>query len=224
MDENVVNVLTLDTAGLFSAAMLGIALFILGGSNGWLFLSAMIVFLILSAMVTEYRKEEKRKLGVKESARSWKNVVANGTVPFIVAVLYFANGYAHFAVPAILIASYIATLSAIVADKFASEIGVLDGKPVMLLTLRVVDKGVSGGITSLGITGGLLASMIMATLSLTLQGSLLFFIVVVVAGFFGNVVDSVFGYFEDRGIGNKFTTNMLCAAAAFLLSYFLLTL
>lgn len=224
MDGIMVNVLTLDAAGLFAAVLLGIFLFFLGGSSGWLFLSAMVVFLILSAMVTEYRKEEKKKLGVKESARGWKNVVANGVVPFIVAVLYFANGYMHFAAPAILVASYIATLSAIVADKFASEIGVLDGKPTMLLTMRVVDKGVSGGITSLGVTGGLLASIIMGLLSLALQGSLLFFIVIVVAGFFGNVVDSVLGYFEEKGLGNKFTTNMACAAAAFFLSYFLLTL
>ncbi len=224
MDENMVNVLTLDAAGIASATLLGIALLLLGGSMGWFFLMAMVAFLVLSAMVTEYRKEEKKRIGVNESARSWKNVVANGTVPFIVAVLYFLNGSMHFVAQSVLIVSYVATLSAITADKFASELGVLDGKPTMLLTLKVVDKGVSGGITSLGITGGLLASIVMALLYLAIQGNIIFFIVIVFAGFSGNIVDSVLGYFEDKGIGNKFTTNIACAAAAFLLSYFLLTL
>lgn len=219
-----VNVLTLDAAGIASATLLGIALLLLGGSMGWFFLMAMVAFLVLSAMVTEYRKEEKKRIGVNESARSWKNVVANGTVPFIVAVLYFLNGSMHFVAQSVLIVSYVATLSAITADKFASELGVLDGKPTMLLTLKVVDKGVSGGITSLGITGGLLASIVMALLYLAIQGNIIFFIVIVFAGFSGNIVDSVLGYFEDKGIGNKFTTNIACAAAAFLLSYFLLTL
>ncbi len=218
------NFLTLDLSGLISATILGLLLLFFGGSMGWFFLASMIVFLVLSAAVTEYRKDEKKEIGVNEKARSWKNVVANGTVPLIVVIFYYLNHTLHFTTQEVLLIIYLSSLSAVIADKFASELGVLNGKPIMLLTLKEVDRGTSGGVTALGITGGLIASMVIGLLSLFMQGSLGFFIVIVVAGFFGNIVDSIFGYFEEKGLGNKFTSNMACAAAAALFSYVLLIL
>ena len=40
------------------------------------------------------------------------------------------------------------------------------------------------------------------------------FVVVIVAGFLGTVFDSMLGYFEDRGTGNKFTSNFFAAVGA----------
>ena len=33
---------------------------------------------------------------------------------------------------------------------------------------------------------------------------------VIVGGFVGSVVDSMLGYYEEKGIGNKYTSNLVC--------------
>ena len=48
--------------------------------------------------------------------------------------------------------------------------------------------------------------------------------IIVVAGLFGDFVDSFFGYFEERNIGNKYSSNVLCAVAGAALGLFLMAL
>jgi uncharacterized membrane protein len=33
---------------------------------------------------------------------------------------------------------------------------------------------------------------------------------ITIAGFVGNVVDSMLGYYEEKGVGNKSTSNLVC--------------
>src|SRR5437588_8430559 len=102
-------------------------------------------------------------IGVYQRSRSWQNVLANGIVPFIIVVLYhFNNGI--IISNNLLVISYVACLAAITADKFSSELGVLAGRPFMLLTLRRVREGTSGGVTPSGIGAGLLGSLLIALL------------------------------------------------------------
>ena len=90
------------------------------------FLVLLLLFLALAVIVTKYGYEKKRELGLYEHERSWENVLANGLVPTICAVLYPAIGWGP----------YVGALAAITADKFASELGVLGGDPIYLLTSR----------------------------------------------------------------------------------------
>ena len=109
--------------------------------------------------------------------------------------------------------SYVASVAAISADKFASEIGVLDGIPTMLLTLKRVKKGVSGGVTALGLVASFVAALIIGTSALYINVALPIVALIAFSGFFGNLIDSVFGYYEEKGIGNKFTSNFVCSLA-----------
>ena len=47
-------------------------------------------------------------------------------------------------------------------------------------------------------------------------------IVVVISAFFGNIVDSLAGVYETAGIGNKYTSNVLCGMAGALLAMLIL--
>jgi uncharacterized protein (TIGR00297 family) len=212
--ENVADFFTLDKKGFSLAVLFGILIFFFGKEYGLLFLIDIIIFLVLSSVVTKFGKIKKRGIGAYEIARGWKNVLSNGIVPVIIAFLYFMNSQVFgYALPIeVIAAAYIASIAAVIADKFASEIGVLDGEPTMLLTLKKVKKGTSGGVTALGTCASLIASFIISLSVFGIAGaSLLIVVVAFFSGFFGCVVDSVLGYFEEQGIGNKYTSNFFCA-------------
>ncbi len=219
--------LTLDRSGIVLALLLGLLILLLGGVY---FLTVMLLFLCLSAIVTAAGRREKGRIGLYESSRSWKNVAANGIVPLVVALLYRVSVItAHPGISWLLLLVYVAGVAAITSDKFASEIGVLDGTPTMLLTLKKVKKGRSGAVTWLGLAASLSGAVVLGVFSLFAlamsNGAYVEIIgIIAVSGFLGNLVDSAFGYYEERGIGNKYTSNILCAVAGCLIGALLIYL
>lgn len=211
-DGIMINFLTLDKKGVALAFLFGVMLLFFGGGYGPFFLFDMILFLVLSAIATWRGRLEKEGMGMYESSRGWKNVLANGLVPVMMSVLLFADHSST--IPRLFVAiAYVASVAAIAADKFASEIGVLDGTPTMLLTMKRVKKGMSGGVTVLGLAASAVASLAVGLSVLYITGSFMTVILVTLAGFFGNLIDSVFGYYEEKGIGNKYTSNFMCSLA-----------
>jgi len=194
------------------------------GTWGPVFLLDLLLFLVLSAIVTRMGRMKKQGIGVYEAGRGWRNVLANGAMPVAAALLYWLNSLYAFMPSGILVLAYIASVCAITADKFASELGVLDGEPTMLLTLKKTKKGVSGGVTGLGLGAGLVGSAIIGSGAIFIGGGVAGVVVVTLAGFAGNLVDSILGYFEEKGIGNKFTSNFFCSVAGFLICLLVLLL
>ncbi len=208
-----VSVFTLNISGTLFAAVFALLLFIFGLGLWWFFLAVLADFLILSAIATRAKDEEKAHIRGYEKLRSWKNVVANGLVPVIIVLLYFMNSVYNIVPQSIIVYSFVASVCAITADKFASEFGVLDGEPVMLLTMKKVKRGKSGAVTWFGTLMGVIASALVGLTIFAIGGSVLIFAVLIFSGFVGNLIDSVFGYFEEEGYGNKYTSNLLCSVA-----------
>jgi uncharacterized protein (TIGR00297 family) len=213
---------TLDSKGILLAVAMGALILFLGGADGLLFLSDLLLFLVLSAAVTRIGKIKKLGIGVYEHVRSWRNVLANGAVPTAAALLYWLNSWHPFVTPGILVLAYVASVCAVTADKFGSELGVLDGEPTMLLTLKRTKKGVSGGVTGIGLLSSLVGSAIIGLSALLFGGGLAGVAIVTLAGFLGSIVDSILGYFEENGIGNKFTSNFFCSVTGLLACLFML--
>lgn len=217
--KDMAGVLTLDKKGLVLAFVFGILIFFFGQSQGLrygiLFLGDILAFLVLSAIVTEAGKRAKEGIGMYESLRGWKNVASNGSIPLLIAFFYFLNSSYGFVpqIEWIVAMVYVASVASVTADKIAHEIGVLDGEPVMLLTLKKVKKGTSGAVTLLGMGTGLVGSLIIGASVLLVHGSIGLVAIIAVSGFFGNLVDSVLGYYEEKGIGNKHTSNFMCAVS-----------
>lgn len=194
------NIALLDFAGLGLALAMGMVVALAGLPA---FFALLLVFLALSVIVTKYGYEKKRELGLYEHERSWENVLANGLVPMLCAVLYPVIGWGP----------YVGALAAITADKFASELGVLGGEPHYLLTLKKVKAGKNGSVTLFGtlmsLDGALLVGISAAFL---LPGLDLWKVVAIgLVGFGGSMVDSMVGVLEERGIGNKASTNAICS-------------
>lgn len=208
---------TLNIGGTLLAVMFGIAVFFFGLSLWWFFLAVLIDFLVLSAIATMAGAEGKEGIRGYEMVRGWRNVVANGAVPVVIAFLYFIDVMYGFMPPYILVFSFVASVCSITADKFASEFGVLSDIPVGLFDFKKKRKGTSGAVTLFGTVMGAVASFIVGFTCFAIGGSVVVFVVVFVSGVFGNFVDSVFGHFEEKGIGNKYTSNLMCAVAGALL-------
>ncbi len=218
-------ILTLDKRGFALAIMMGAAFLLLGLRFGLFFVLTMLLFLVLSAVVTYIGHNYKKRLfGTESERRGSKNVLANGGAPLIAAVAFFlaaANGLEKLEVLCVI--GFVASVAAITADKFESEIGIFDAiAPRMIFTFKKAKKGTSGAMTPLGSLSGVLASLLIALMLIWIikplqvlysaSGSLAASAVisVIVGGFVGSVVDSMLGYYEEKGVGNKYTSNLVC--------------
>lgn len=197
---NKANIALLDIAGLVLALAMGIIVAVFGQLS---FFVLMLLFLALSVVVTKYGYEKKREMGLYEHERSWENVLANGLIPTVCAV---ASPYVGWG-------PYVGALAAITADKFASELGVLGEEPVSLLTFKKAKRGTNGAITSFGTLMSLDAGLLMGFAAMFLFPNVDLWKVVAIGlvGFSGSMVDSIVGVLEEKGIGNKATTNAICS-------------
>jgi uncharacterized protein (TIGR00297 family) len=215
--------LTLDVKGVVLAVILLVLFLVFGGGLGYFFVLTMFAFLVLSALATYTGAKYKKKLGVGQAPRGFWNVVANGSPPLIVAAFFYYFTITHNPTGVLLaVIGFGASVASITADKFNSEIGVLNGKPRMIFTMKKVKRGVSGGVTLLGLVAGLVGAFLVAALIMIVLGPLSLLkstytfgirkaiLAISIGGFIGSLVDSAFGYFEEKGVGNKFTTNFLC--------------
>ncbi|MCD6279673.1 DUF92 domain-containing protein [Candidatus Micrarchaeota archaeon] len=199
------NTLLLDVPGITLAILLGIIVFLLGGMNGFMMI---LIFLVIAVIVTKQGYQEKKDFGIYEHERSWENVVSNGLVPVI-----------GLAISPIL---YVTTLAAMEADKFASELGVLGGEPREIFTFRKIKRGTSGGMTLFGTWMSFIGALVIAIIAKYLYYYDWWTVLIIsVIGFIGSIGDTIFGVFEERGIGNKMTTNIICGLIALTIGYYL---
>ncbi|MDY4888424.1 MAG: DUF92 domain-containing protein [Sphaerochaetaceae bacterium] len=156
-----------------------------------------LLFFFLSAGVLGKLSQGQKKGNYekKEGARDAVQVFANGFLALLGALGYYFTNDSVFLV------IFSAGMAEANSDTWAGEIGRLSKRqPVSIRNLQPVEKGLSGGITALGIIGGFLGS---ATVSLLV--GILFPIpkiwmlvsMVCLAGFFGCLVDSLLGAFAQ---------------------------
>ena len=203
------NLFLLDKQGLVLAFLLGLAVYFFGGLE---FLAIFFVFLISSVVVTKYGYHKKRELGLYEHERSWENVLSNGLVPVLVLFFPFF-GFSS-------IGAFLGAVAAINADKFASELGVLSPDPIDLANLKKARNGKSGCISLFGtfasfvgaITIGVFAHFLFPS---SIDSWKIVFIGLI--GFIGSFADSIAGVFEEKGIGNKSTSNIIGSAVGAIL-------
>lgn len=188
----------LDFMGFIAALAVGCTVFV---SGGWGWLIPLMVFYLSAGAATRYRYKEKRVQGLAEeerersgrrSARSWGNVLANGGLPFILAVAELFLG------DHILFIGFLGAVSVSTSDTLATEIGLLNRyKPRLITDLdRRVAAGTSGGVTVLGEAAGLLGASVMGFTAWLIDGGLPLkeaLLSTIVAGLIGCNVDSLLG-------------------------------
>ena len=205
----------LDKLGLALAVVMGALVLIVDIQAGRaLFFPLFLVFLVVSVMATKFGYSKKRELNLYEHERSWENVLANGLIPALAALISPFVGWGPF----------VGSVAAITADKFASELGVLGGQPICLLNLKPGKKGESGCISSFGTLMSFDGALIIGLAAYALLPGLDPWMILLIGlvGFAGSMADSLAGVLEEKGIGTKATTNLICALVGALLGLILL--
>jgi uncharacterized protein (TIGR00297 family) len=213
------NMLTLD--GSLASFGMGMIIGLFGGI-GWLLI--LVLFALTGFVVTKYKMELKVRKGVQEGRkgeRSYRNVVANGAIPAVVAVLTFLLGWEGDA-PTLI---YLSAICVAAADTTASELGVLSDRTYMITTFKRTTPGVDGGVSLYGTAWALLASAFAALTGwIIILGSVpqLVVLIPIGMGILGCFIDSVIGAtLETQGwvtkLWNNVTSMAFGAGIAFLI-------
>ncbi len=145
---------SLDAGGAAAGAALGTVIFAAAGPFLWLLMAA---FVISSSAFTRFRSSQKEWLASiqeKGGRRDTMQVLANGGIGLVMALLLRVTREPAFAV------ALAAAFASATADTWASEIGVLSRRqPVSPVTFRPVSRGVSGGVTLLGLGASFLGAV-----------------------------------------------------------------
>ncbi len=189
--------LMLDFKGILLALILGLLIYNIIGLNGLILL---FIFLIISVIVSKTGYYEKKEMGVNEKERGWLNVYSNGIMPLAFAVLSSKFG----------IVPFISSVASAMADKFGSELGIFDDNVFSIIGWKRIKPGLSGGVSPLGTFASLVGSLIISLSAYALFNlSYIDVIVISISGFFGSLIDSLAGYYEEKGIGNKAMSNIM---------------
>ncbi|KHF41832.1 DUF92 domain-containing protein [Halalkalibacter okhensis] len=181
----------LTIGGAIAAALVGCAISLGLGIFGLLLLG---IFFFSSILVGSFPPNE-NELGIvqKGQQRDTNQVFANGGVSALLAFIYFLNP------SEILICGFVASLAAANSDTWASELGSHSKKkPYHLMKRKHVSPGMSGAITSLGLAASIAGSFLIVIFSIIFwwgpsYGSLILLLALTLAGFLGNLVDTVLG-------------------------------
>ncbi|MEM3408074.1 MAG: DUF92 domain-containing protein [Candidatus Micrarchaeia archaeon] len=209
--------LLLDAIGIFSVLIAAFLVYILSGPFAIQNLIIALTFLIIGVGITKYMYEEKKEKGVYEHERSWQNVLSNSLFPLISCGFYYITN------DPIWILSYVSAFAGAMADKFASELGVLSPNPISLATFKPVRQGTSGAISILGTYLSFVGSLIIGVVAYFVYSfNPLNILLIGFFGFLGSLADSIAGVFEEKGLGTKSTSNFICTLVAGILAFLFL--
>ena len=186
---------SLDLLGSFFVTIIGIFIIMTSGIN-WL--AILLLFLLLGTIFTNFKKDYKKRIGLVHEKRTVKNVISNGIVAIIFAIL---GNYAGF----------IGAISTATADTLASEIGVLS-QPKLITTREIVKPGTDGGVSLLGTVSGLIGALIIGVSAFILNVSpdiTHSICIAIIAGLIGCFADSLLGAtLERNGLFNNEHVNL----------------
>ena len=185
---------SLNNSGAFAAIVVGTIIF---GIGGWQWAILLLAFFITSSAWSRMFKRRKAGLSEKFSKgheRDAGQVFGNGGLATLFAALHAF--YPESIIPWI---GFTASLAAVNADTWATELGVLNPTPPRMITdlRKPVEKGTSGGISLWGTGAAFLGSSLIALLAILLSptGTLTtaHWLLITLAGLAGSLFDSFLG-------------------------------
>lgn len=153
---------SLSRSGAFGATLIGTTIF---GLGGWAWGVLLVLFFVSSSVLSHYKEQRKAALAEKFSKGSRRDLaqtLANGGAGALAVI-----GHALWPSP-VWWAAFVGAIATVNADTWATELGVLHrGRPRLITTLREVEAGESGGVST---TGTLAAFSGAALIALTAAG------------------------------------------------------
>ena len=185
---------SLSLDGFVMAVIIGTMIYFFGGYLVWI---CLMMFFISSSLVTKIKEKEKNKaeINAKSGNRDYLQVLANGFLTLVFAIIFYYNDNENFLLLAII------NIAVANADTWSSELGILSkGKTVSIISLEEVKKGTSGGVSLLGTVVSLFGAffiavvfVLLAEVTNILAFSFINIIIITFTGFVGSIIDSLLG-------------------------------
>ncbi|MDD3241713.1 MAG: DUF92 domain-containing protein [Bacilli bacterium] len=167
--------------GMITSFLVGFLIYYYGGLYSYI---ALILFFTSSNIIEIFRKNKIKKY---LNPRTYKQVLANGLIPSILAIIYYITNHKIY------LFMLFVSLAGSNSDTWSGEIGKYSKNKVKyILSKKVIEKGISGGITNIGIFGGLLGSLVISLISL-FKFDIKIFIFIFLLGFINTIIDSILG-------------------------------
>jgi uncharacterized protein (TIGR00297 family) len=181
---------SLNKSGAVAALIVGTVVF---GFGGWGWSILLLLFFITSSGLS--RAFKKRKQGLSEkfskgSERDSGQVFGNGGLATL-----FVLVHAFYPESMIGWVGFAASLAAVNADTWATELGVLNPTPPRMITdlRKRVEKGTSGGVSLFGTLASLLGAAVIALPAAWFAHDWTLLPIIAVAGLAGALFDSLLG-------------------------------
>ncbi|PIV67769.1 MAG: hypothetical protein COS08_08475 [Euryarchaeota archaeon CG01_land_8_20_14_3_00_38_12] len=214
----------LDWIGSLTALIIGLIVGVFGGLP-WLIV--LVIFLFVSFAATKYKYNFKSSIGEtdgKKGERRWNNVIANGTIPALIAVL------SSFALPKQLAGVlFITAISAAMSDTLASEIGIISDRVYLITNMKKVERGTNGGVSVLGTNAAFFGALFIPIVGWILLSEFSFLpdsnsliLIPILIGFLGCQIDSVLGATLEGKILTKDTVNLVSISVSVLIAWVIL--
>ena len=184
---------SLNRSGALAALVTGTVVF---GLGGWEWAILLLTFFITSSGLSRAFKDRKREANekyAKGGQRDAGQVFGNGGIATLFVALHYF--FPDAAWPWL---GFAASLAAVNADTWATELGVLNPTAPRLITdlRKVVEKGTSGGVSWVGTLASLAGAGLIGLEAALLSPSgfnWTFFALVTIAGLLGSLFDSTLG-------------------------------
>jgi uncharacterized protein (TIGR00297 family) len=154
--------------------------------QGWSGAVVLLAFFVPTTLVSRLLPDATSRWDAKGNRRDAWQVLANGGVAALAAVVWSGQQLG--------LAVATAALAAAAADTWATTLGSASGRePRSILTWRRVPAGTSGGVSWPGTLGGALGSAVVGSAGLLVSGNVRLAGIAWLAGVLGMLVDSLLG-------------------------------
>jgi uncharacterized protein (TIGR00297 family) len=177
-----------------------VATFVMGGFifglGGWDWAIPILLFFLIGSGASRLFASAKSGYNLlyeKSHTRDAGQVFANGGVALLMLVFSLVSPDHHWYL------AFLGSLTAATADTLATEIGVFSrANPFSISLWKRVDKGMSGAVSYLGTTAGVVSAAMLASLSLPFSGGYILFpvrfvVAGAISGAVGSLADSIIG-------------------------------
>jgi len=160
-----------------------------GGISSFAILAATFIFTVIAGKIGKKRRAIEKSVHAKTGKRDAMQVFCNVGLGSMMLLVGEILGDPRF------LLVYAAIMASSLADSMASELGILSNmQPIDICTLKKTQRGISGGVSVLGLFASLLGAALIAlvyAIGKPWDGAAL--ITITLCGFAGALVDSIYG-------------------------------